>query len=74
MPPRGANEGEAIDAREGDDSVCRKDCRPMGVGGTTSGTLLEKDLSNAGVRIVRLAGRLRLLFGGIWIGDGGADK
>lgn len=36
--------------------------------------LVEKDLSNAGVRMVRLAGLRRELLGGIFIGDGGADK
>lgn len=74
MPPRGANEGEVIDAREGEDSVWRKERRPIGVEATTSGISLEKDLSNAGVRMVRLAGRRRLPFGGIWTGDGGADR
>jgi hypothetical protein len=65
-----------MDAREGEDSVCRKDCRPRGVGGTTSEILLENDLSNAGVRMVRFAGRRLplLLFCGIWRGDGGAPR
>jgi hypothetical protein len=64
MPPRGANPGDVIDASEGDDSACRRDWRPRGVGGTKSGTLV-KDLSKPGVRMVRFAGRRRLLFGGI---------
>lgn len=65
IPPRGAKPGDAIDAREGDDSAWRRDWRPRGVGGTKSGTLVVNDLSRPGVRIVRFAGRRRLLFGGI---------
>ena len=65
-----------MEAREGEDSACRKDCRPRGVGGTTSEILLENDLSNAGVRMVRFAGRRLplLLFWGIWRGEGGAKR
>lgn len=36
--------------------------------------LVEKDLSKAGVRMVRLAGFRRELLGGTLIGDGGAEK
>jgi hypothetical protein len=36
--------------------------------------LLEKDLSKAGVRMVRFAGFRRELLGGICMGDGGADR
>lgn len=63
-----------IEARDGDDSVCRNDCRPRGVGGTRSDPFSEKDLSKAGVWMVRLAGRRRAFFGGIWTGDGGAER
>lgn len=48
MPPCGANEGEAIEASEGDDSACRNECCPSeGVGGTRS--VPVKDLLNVGV-------------------------
>lgn len=39
-----------------------------------SDPLVVKDLLNAGVWMVRLAGRRRLGFGGIWIGEGGAER
>lgn len=42
MPPFGANEGDVMEARAGDDSACRKE----GVGGTASSA---KDLLNVGV-------------------------
>lgn len=74
IPPRGAKEGDVIEAREGEDSACRKDCRPSGVGGTRSAFFSEKDLSKAGVWIVRPAGRRRPVFGAIWTGDGGAER
>ena len=45
MPPRGANEGDVIDASEGEDSAWRKD----GVGGTTSVEILDNGLLNVGV-------------------------
>lgn len=69
MPPLGPNEGEKTECREGDDSACRKE----GVGGTTSVTFSEKDLSNPGVRMVRPAGLRRPVLGGI-TGEGGAEK
>lgn len=74
MPPFGPNDGENTDVSEGDDSVCRKDSRPWGVGGTTSGMLLEKDRSNLGVWIVKPAGFRLIPFGGILIGEAGADR
>lgn len=49
MPPLGPKDGENTEVREGDDSVCLKEWRPPGVGGTISMTLLEKDLSSPGV-------------------------
>lgn len=55
MPPGGAVVGEQIDAKEGDDSMCRND-RMRGVGGTMSVASLEKDFSKRGVRMVRFAG------------------
>ena len=68
MPPLGPKDGEKTD-KEGEDSVCLS-----GVGGATSVMLVEKDLSKAGVRIVRFAGFRRELLGGIFIGDGGAER
>lgn len=72
MPPRGANEGDAIDASEGEDSAWRRD----GVGGTTSVEIPDNDLLNVGVWMVRLATRrlVLLLLAGIAIGDGGVSK
>lgn len=70
MPPFGPNDGENTDVRDGEDSVWRKAC---GVGGTSL-PLFEKDRSNPGVRIVRLAGLRRMPFGGTWIGEGGAER
>ena len=67
MPPFGANEGDVMEARAGDDSACRKE----GVGGTASSA---KDLLNVGVWMVRLAGRRLEVLGGIAIGDAGASK
>lgn len=73
MPPLGPNDGEKIEFRDGEDSVCRKGCRLSGVGGISE-MLLENDLSKPGVRIVRFAGFRRELRGGMCTGDGGADK
>lgn len=73
MPPFGPNDGEKIEVKEGEDSVCRSDCRPCGVGGTSI-MLLEKERSKPGVRMVRFAGLRRELFGGACIGDGGAER
>ena len=73
MPPLGPNDGEKTECSEGEDSVCLKDCRVVGVGGTTSVMLLEKDLSNPGVRMVRPAGFRRALLGGM-MGEGDAER
>lgn len=74
MPPLGPKDGENIEVRDGEDSVCLKEWRVWGVGGTIPVTLLEKDLSNPGVRMMRLAGLRRVLLGGICTGDGGAER
>ena len=74
MPPLGPKEGENTDVREGEDSACLNTGSPDGVGGTICRTLLLKDLSSPGVRMVRLAGRRRAFLTGAWIGDGGAER
>lgn len=72
MPPLGPKDGEKTD-RDGEDSVWRKECWPLGVAGS-SVTLLEKDLSKPGVRMVRFAGFRRELLCGIRAVDGGAAR
>ena len=71
MPPLGPKEGEKTEVREGEDSVWRNEC---GVGGTSSVMLLENDLSNPGVRMVKFAGLRRIPFKGTCTGDGGAER
>lgn len=73
MPPGGAVDGEQMDGKEGDDSICRND-RMRGVGGTMSVGSFEKDFSRRGVRMVRFAGFRRAGLTGAFIGEGGADR
>ena len=72
MPPLGPKDGENIDS-DGEDSVWRKKCWPLGVGGS-SVTFVEKDLSKPGVRMVRFAGFLRALLSGVRTGNGVAVR
>lgn len=65
--------GESIELRDGDDSICRRAGRILGVGGTTSGILEEKELSNEGVCIVRFGGFRRKDLVLSCMGDAGAE-
>ena len=75
MPPGGPKDGDKREGSAGDDSKCRNDGRPEGVGGTREWPAVANvDLSKPGVWIVRFVGFLRLLFKGPRMGEVGAEK